>query len=72
MYTGISLTVEFIPGTTIKEAYKQASKLANRINVSIKFIFNGIDCIASPEGDIEKGIKMYYNALDSELKLALD
>ena len=65
------LRVEFV-GTLIEHAYKEAMELANRMKCSIRFFFNGIDCVASPDGDLDKGVKSYYTALKSELKIAVD
>ncbi|MBT0667013.1 hypothetical protein HT136_01355 [Novosphingobium profundi] len=47
------LTVEFFAGTTIEEASEQAQALADKLDLTVAFKFNGVMCHAAPGGSAE-------------------
>lgn len=53
----LHLNVEVLGGSSIHDACKEACDLADRINVTVDFKFNGVTCIAHPgtdPGDLAK------------------
>lgn len=57
-----TIRVEFNIGTTILDAFTEAVRLANLLNVFIEFEFNDVTCLASPGGNPHAGANAYYNA----------
>lgn len=57
-----TIKIEFSTGTTILDAFTEAVRLANLLNVFVEFEFNDVTCLASPGGDPIVGINAYYNA----------
>ena len=65
-HTCLSIKVEVDPGSDIKQAAKDAMNLANKLNVTIDFLFNGVTCLAIPGGD-DKNIPInYFKAIGSK------
>lgn len=48
--SAISIKVDVFAGTSIREACQDACVLARRINVMVCFDFNGVYCMARPDG----------------------
>ena len=46
-----SIKIEIVVGTDIEQAYKEAVRLATALNVYIEFDFNGVHCLAHPNGN---------------------
>lgn len=69
----IILKVEFLAGVDIFDAGEEAIALAEKLNVGIKFDFNGILCTVWP-GDSPKVLKEQYliagEKTEHELRMA--
>lgn len=69
-YKRMSINVDFLAGTDISEAVKDAASLAKKLKVSyVCFKFNGIDCSISEKAlcaDEEAVKKLYHEALYRE------
>ena len=63
-----TIKIELSPGTSIEDAYTEAIRLANLLNVFIDFDFNGVYCISHPGGDPKVGVKHYHRVLEMEIK----
>lgn len=50
-YPNLNLPIEIAPGTSIDNAARDATNLANNLGVNVVFIFNGIRCKAYPGRD---------------------
>jgi hypothetical protein len=57
------MKVEFLPGTDIFTAAKEAIRVAEHLNVGIKFNFNGIECNVWP-GDSPEKLQEKYHSTD--------
>ena len=69
--SNISLNVEFMAGTSIEEAIKEASLLAIRLHIAfVIFSFNGVRCSISRKPNIDKLVKDFHLAIrtDSDFK----
>ena len=51
------LKVEFLPGTHIETAIKEAKKLAQKLCCGVTFCFNGVDLRVWPNSDIKEKVK---------------
>lgn len=47
---GAILKVEMYGGCTIERACEDACRVANRLGIDVEFDFNGVRCLASPQG----------------------
>jgi len=59
----ISLKIECSPGSDITDAFQESVNLANKLNICIDFTFNGVYCMAKPNGVIRNGVEEYHEAL---------
>ena len=65
--SNITLSVEFLAGTSIEGALTEARSKAIQWNVVyIKFDFNGIDVSCSQDFDVEYWAKRYMNVLEEK------
>jgi|FLOH01.1.fsa_nt_gi hypothetical protein len=61
----MSITVEFLAGTDIETAIKEATCFAEKLGLAyVKFNFNGIGFSVGRNADIKKGISAYYQATE--------
>mgnify|MGYP003403150875 CR=1 FL=1 len=58
-----TIKLEFMPGSQLETAFKEAIRIASILDVWCEFSFNGVNCISNGKGDIEKGIKEYNEVL---------
>ena len=49
--SGLWITVEAAPGSNIDDVTKQAVALANKLEMTVWFDFNGVKCLARPGDD---------------------
>lgn len=56
----ITLSVEINAGSDITDAFQDAIELSNKLNVTVKFNFNGVDCYAKPRTSIRVGVENYH------------
>lgn len=66
-----TIKIEISVGVTIEDAFAEAVRLSNQLNVGTEFDFNGISCIAQPGRDAEKGVQSYHRALKSKFPVKL-
>ena len=59
----MTITVEISPGTSIETAFNQAKALAKKLDISVKFKFNGVSCLAFAKGTTEKGVASWNKAM---------
>lgn len=50
---GASLTLEITPGCSIERACEDAQRVANMLHIDVEFDFNGVRCLARPQGYAE-------------------
>lgn len=50
MSSSLSVSVEVGAGNNIETACHEAIALANRLDINVYFMFNGVKCIACPGG----------------------
>ena len=62
----LTIKVRILGGATIESAFKEAIRLATELSCKIEFNFNGINCIAFPDGDYLKGVENYHCARKKE------
>ena len=58
-----TLTVDFLAGSNIEGAFKEAIRLATILEVFIEFRFNDVKCFASPNSNAAMGVIAYNKAL---------
>lgn len=61
----MSIKVEMEPGATIENAAEQSCALATKLGCDIDFNFNGVHCVAQPNGDPKEMIGMFFLVLSS-------
>jgi len=68
-----TIKLEFSAVDTINEAYSEAIRIANLLNVAVEFDFNGVTCWANSKSDIKKGVSAYHIELrkDKGFKFAV-
>lgn len=64
------LTIEFMPGDNIENAFKEAVDIATRLKINVQFKFNDTACIARPNGNPENGVKEYHATLPNKYPFA--
>lgn len=64
-YQSISLKVEPDPGSQINNVCNETIDLAKKLGLTVDFTFNGIHCMAQPEGTADKLVKNYWAASES-------
>jgi len=62
----LTIKAEAAPGAEIQQTFKEAIIIAKKLNCWVDFNFNGVQCMASPEGSDEKGAAAYHKAIQSE------
>lgn len=62
------IKIEFNPGTSIEEAFKEAIRVSRILWVTTEFNFNGVTCWGCPNGDFEIGSANYTKALKPEIQ----
>lgn len=67
----MTIKAEFIAGTEITQAFFEAIRVAKILNCNIEFQFNGVTCIAEPNGDHMKGSSNYNNSLESKVNFKI-
>lgn len=62
------LTIKADPnaGDEIDKTFKEAVTLANKLQCYVEFNFNGVVCIACPDGNPEKGASAYHDAINTK------
>jgi hypothetical protein len=69
MKSNTCLPVEFLAGTSVEDAIKEAKQKAVLLCVAyITFNFNGVRFSISSRADVEKCAKEFLEALSSDLK----
>lgn len=67
--SSLYIQVEPIPGSGIEEICMEAVMLSENIGINIRFNFNGVECLVSPDGDCPKTLaKNWEIALKSKKK----
>lgn len=66
-----SLKIEVSPGDDILTSFEEATRLANKLDVTIEFRFNDVTCLAFPGGSPEKGYRGYHLTLERKDKYPL-
>ncbi len=61
-----TIKLEFHVGDDIDSSFVEATRIANLLGVNAEFQFNGITCVAVPNGVPLKGIAEYRQAIKSE------
>jgi len=64
----LTIKAEVTPWSEITEAFKKAIKVAKKLDCYVAFDFNGVHCVATPNGDAEKGSSQYHDAFQSKKK----
>ena len=47
----MKLLLEVEPGETIQDACREAQNIADKVLMPVEFEFNGVECVAAPDGD---------------------
>lgn len=63
------IKVEMDAGTSINDAFVQAIRLAKKLEIKVDFNFNGVLCVAYPNGDAVKGADEYFAACNGTSKI---
>lgn len=66
----MTLTVEPPLGCTIETASTEAIRVANLLQVHVRFFFNGIRCLAYVGGDPMELVAQYGHAVEHKLTMA--
>jgi len=61
-----SIKVEFCAGDNIEGAFSEAIRISKLLGVFVEFYFNGVNCLASENGDVSKGVEAYHRAIKSQ------
>lgn len=61
-----TISIKFLPGTAISDAFAEALRLASTLNVFVEFPFNEITCSIGPGGSVSKGTLEYHEAIKGE------
>jgi hypothetical protein len=71
--TKARIKLEFNAGDDIKGAFTEAIRIAKQLNCFAEFNFNGVTCLAHPEGLADEGVEMYHRQVkqDSKYKVAV-
>lgn len=65
----ILMTVELLAGTSIEDAVREASSIANKLNLAYcVFNFNGVLCYITQNADVDKAVRDYLKALKEDHK----
>lgn len=59
-----TVKLEFNAGDDIKDAFTEAIRISKQLNCYTEFNFNGVTCLAHPEGFADKGVAMYHRQLE--------
>ena len=66
MSNRMSIVVEFLAGTDLKEAITEAKKMAAKLNLAyIKFNFNGKSFSIGENANVEKAVSQYHSDFGS-------
>lgn len=60
--------LETLPGTSILSAGLESHRIANQLQVGVKFKFNDIECVMLPSGSAERLTAMYEDASENGSK----
>jgi hypothetical protein len=61
----IYLSVELGSGTSDQKAFEEAIDIATKLDCNIKFNHNGFKCVASPNGNVDAGVRsLHANKMD--------
>ena len=68
-----TIKLEFNAGDDIKGAFTEAIRIAKQLNCFAEFDFNGVTCLAHPEGFADEGVAMYHRQIiqDSKYRIAV-
>jgi len=64
--SNMTIKSEFDVGTSIENASKEAMRVSQMLNVCVEFNFNGVTCIAMPNGTPHMLSENYMKVLKSE------
>lgn len=64
--SAFQLRIEPFAGTSIAEACHEAVRLATELRIIVGFDFNGVHCMAKPDGDAQELARRWDKALESE------
>jgi hypothetical protein len=64
--SSLTINVYVDPGTDISAAFIQAVALASKCDVCVSFTFNGVTCIAFPNGSPSAGVMEFGESLKSD------
>lgn len=65
--SNLSITAEFLPGTDVTVAAREAIDFANRLGVTVHYDFNDVLCIAAP-GDDHKSLAEQCMSMVGEME----
>ncbi|HEX6171371.1 MAG TPA: hypothetical protein VFZ33_16905 [Chitinophagaceae bacterium] len=66
----LTIKVEAQPGSEIEQTFQQAIELSKKLDCWIDFNFNGVHCMANPNGNPKTGAENYHKAIRSNHKYA--
>lgn len=67
----MTIKAEFRAGDNIRAAFTEATRVALILSCRIEFNFNGVTCIAYPNGIPEKGVEEYQQEVKSKNKVKM-
>lgn len=66
----IIIKAQMTPGTTVFEAFDEAIKVAKKLECYIEFNFNGVICLAYPNGTAKRGEESYMQNIKLKTNVA--
>lgn len=60
------MRADFNVGDTIEKAAEEAIRVARHLAALIVFDFNGVECVATPNGSAERLVAEYLECVNSE------
>ena len=60
-----NIKIEFNPcdGINIESSFREAIRISRVLGVGVLFTFCEVKCFAHPDGDIDKGVRAYHEAM---------
>ncbi|HAO26766.1 MAG TPA: hypothetical protein DCQ68_01910 [Chryseobacterium indologenes] len=66
----VTTKIEIDPGTTIHKAFVESIRIAKILKCKVQFVFNGVICIAHPNGSPDVGVESWQNTHGKSVKIA--
>ena len=65
-----NIKIEFNPcdEINIEYSFREAIRISRVLGVGVLFTFNDVKCFAHPDGDIDKGVDAYHDAIEKQWK----